>query len=224
MDGFTFHNPMYWRVPYGTMTGLLPQGEYGPHPCGSPSGGSILHRMGDRTNKYVCSAQVPVKLFGATPETAVFSSSDVSVRPYRIAPELQGQERDPDLDPTGRWALVPPAAGGVPGTLVVYLARPVLSPRSRPLQWNAAVSAPPANTAVNHYQTWDYEFWWRYTGAYPGYDTFVLLRMGAYLAAAQENLYGTLSAATHAYAGTNLLGEPVPRLSVAVAREPLATH
>ena len=127
------------------MTGLLPQGEYGPHPCGSPSGGSILHRMGDRANKYVCSAQVAVNLFATTPETAVFSTGDVSVWPYRIAPELQGQERDPDLDPSGRWVLVPPAAGGVPGTLVVYLARPVLSPRARPLQWNAAVSSPPAN-------------------------------------------------------------------------------
>ena len=77
---------------------------------------------------------------------------------------------------------------------------------------------------MNHYQTWDYEFWWRYFGVYPGYDTFVLLRMGAYLAAAQENLYGTLSATTQAYTGTNLLGEPVPRLSLTLAREPLATH
>lgn len=224
MDGFTFHNALYWRVPYGTMTGLLSQGEYAPHPCGSPSGGSILHRMGDRANKYVCSAEIPVNIFATTLETAVFSTGDVAVYPYRIAPELQGQERDPDLDSTGRWALVPPAAGGVPGTLVVYLARPVLSPRARPLQWNAAVSAPATHEAVEHYQFWDYEFFWRYFGVYPGYDTFVLLRMGAYLAAAQENLYGTLSATTHAYTGTNLLGEPAPRLTAALAREPLATH
>lgn len=228
MDGFTFHNPMYWRVPYGTMTGVLPQGEYGPHPCGSVSGGRILHRMGDRANKYVCSAQVAVNFFTTTPEAAAFSTSDVSVRPYRIAPELEGQERDPDLDFSGRWVLVPPAAGLVPGTLVVYLTRPVLSQRSRPLQWNLAVDSPPANPAVNHYQTWDYEYWWGYyqpsSGLYPGYDTYILMRMGAYLAAAQENMYGTLSATTQAYMGTNLLGEPVPRLSVTLAREPLATH
>ncbi|ACL64491.1 hypothetical protein A2cp1_1146 [Anaeromyxobacter dehalogenans 2CP-1] len=228
MDGFTFHNPTYWEVPYGTMTGTLSQGEYGPHPCGSPSGGYILHRMGDRTNKYVCSADFAVNLFTTTPETAAFSTSDVAIRPYRISPELQGQERDPDLDPSGRWFLVPPAAGAVPGTLVVYLARPVLAQRTRPLQWNAAVSSPPANIAVNHYQDWDYEFWWGYyqpaSYLYPGYDTYILMRMGAYLTAAQENLYGTLLATTQAYMGTNLLGEPAPRLSVDLAREPLATH
>ncbi len=224
MDGFTFHNATYWGLPYGTMSGSLSQGEYGPHPCGSPSGGLILHRMRDTVNKYVCSAQVAVDLFATSLETAVFSTGDVSVRPYRIAPELQGQERDPDLDSSGRWVLVPPAAGGVPGTLVVYLARPVLASRSRPLQWNAAVSSPSTNTAVNHYQFWDYEFLWGYYGVYPGYDTYVLLRMGAYLTAAQDNLYGTLAATTQAYTGTNLLGEPVPRLSLTVAREALATH
>jgi hypothetical protein len=35
---------------------------------------------------------------------------------------------------------------------------------------------------------------------------------------------GTLSGTTQAYTGTNFLGEPVPRLSVTLAREPLATH
>ncbi|GAO01280.1 hypothetical protein [Anaeromyxobacter sp. PSR-1] len=228
MDGFGFHNAMYWRVPYGTTTGTLSQGEYGPHPCGSPSGGYILHRMGDTKSKYVCSAQIGVNLFTTTPETAAFSTGDVTVWPYRIAPELQGQERDPDKDSSGRWVLVPPAAGAVPGTLVIYLARPVLAQRSQSLQWNAVVSSPPENTAVNHYQNWDYEFWWGYyqpsSYLYPGYDTYVLLRMGAYLAAAQENLYGTFSATTQAYTGTNLLGESAPRLSLTLTREPLAVH
>lgn len=224
MDGFTYHNAMYWRIPYGTLEGPLAQGEYGPHPCGSPSGGGILHRMGDRANKYLCSTEADVSLFSTTPETAVFSTSDVSVWAYRLAPELQGQERDPDEDPSGRWVLVPPAAGGVPGTLVVYLARPVLAERSRPLAWNAAVSAPSANNAVNHYQVWDYEMWWRYFGLYPDYDTYVLYRTGSYLVTAQENVYGTLSAMTQAYTGTNLLGEPAPRLSLTLAREALVIH
>jgi len=228
LDGFGFHNAMYWRVPYGTMSGILSQGEYGGHPCGSPSGGHPAHRIGDTLNKYVCDASTGVSFFSATPETATFSSSDVSVRPFRIAPELQGQERDPNTDLSGQWVLVPPAAGGVPGTLVVYLARSVTAPRSRPLPWNLAVGPPSTHEAVNHYQTWDYEWWWGYyqpwSILFSGYDTYVAFRAGAYLLAAQENLYGTLSGTTHAYSGTALLGESVARLSVTMSREPLAVH
>jgi hypothetical protein len=222
MDGFPFRNPMFWALPYGNLAGTVPQAEYAAHPCGSKSGGLILHRMGDSANKYVCSTKVSVDVFSTTPETGTFSTADVSVRPYRIAPELQGQERDPDT--VGNWVLVPAAAGGVPGTLVLYLARPVAAQRSRALEWNKAVAATEAAAVANHYQTWDYEFWWPYGSILPGYDTYLLMRTGAYLVTAQENLYGTLSVTTQAYAGASLLGEPVPRLSRSIAREPLFVH
>jgi hypothetical protein len=223
MDGFTFHNPMYWRLPYGSVTGGVPQAEYGAHPCGSPTGGRILHRMGDTANKYVCSSTVKLDLFSNTPETAAFSSADVMLQPYRIAPELQGQERAPDAL-SGGWVLVPPATGGAPGTLAVYLERSVGAPRLRVLEWNKAIGATQAAPPANHYQTWDYEFWWPYGSVLSGYDTFLLMRAGAYLATAQENLYGTLSVTTQAYAGTSLVGEPVPRVSLSIAREPLVVH
>jgi hypothetical protein len=228
MDGFTFHNALYWRVPYGTTTGVLPQGEYAQHPCGSTSGGDVLHRMGDMVNKWTCSASTGVNVFSTVPETGTFSTSDVSVWPYRIAPELQGQERDANKDPSGQWFLVPPAAGGVPGSLVVYLARTVTAPRSRSLNWNAAVGSPSPGEAVDHYQVWDFEFWWGYhqpwSVLYPGYDTYVAIRMGTYLVSAQESLYGSLNGTTNAYSGTTLLGESVPRLSVNIAHDTLAVH
>jgi hypothetical protein len=73
---------------------------------------------------------------------------------------------------------------------------------------------------------WDYELWWGpYHGVlYPGYDTYTAFRMGAYLVSAQEHLYGTLVGTTQAYAGSTLLGESAPRLSVSFAREPLTVH
>jgi hypothetical protein len=228
MDGFTYHNAMYWRVPYGTMTGVLSQGEYGAHPCGGKSGGHPAHRIGDRANKYICDASVGFSFFSTAAETGTFSSGDVSVKPYRVALELQGQERDPDVAASGLWVLVPPASGSVPGTLVVYLARPVTAPRSRALQWNLLAAPPISMDAVNHYQMWDYEWWWGYyqpwSILYPGYDTYVGFRSGAYLASAQDNLYGTLSGATQAYSGSSLLGESAPRLSVAFSQQPLTTH
>jgi hypothetical protein len=223
MDGFAFHNPMYWRLPYGSVTGGVPQAEYGAHPCGGPTGGRILHRMSDTANKYVCSSTVKLDFFSTTPETAAFSTADVMLQPYRIAPELQGQERAPDAL-SGGWVLVPPATGGAPGTLSVYLERSVGAPRLRALEWNKAIPATQAAPPANHYQTWDYEFWWPYGSVLSGYDTYLLMRAGAYLATAQENLYGTLSVTTQAYAGTSLLGEPVPRVSLSIAREPLVVH
>jgi hypothetical protein len=184
--------------------------------------------MGDTANKYTCSANTGIDFFSTTPEIATFSSGDVSVKPYRVALELQGQERDPDVDASGLWVLVPPATGSVPGMLVVYLARPITAPRSRALQWNLLAAPPVSIDAANHYQMWDYEWWWGYyqpwSILYPGYDTYVGSRMGAYLASAQDNLYGTLSGVTQAYSGSSLLGEPAPRLSLTLSREPLTTH
>ena len=123
---------------------------------------------------------------------------------------------------------MPAATGAVPGTLVVYLARPVGAPRSRVLAWNAAVAQPATLASVNHYQMWDYEYFWGYyqpwSELYPGYDTYVAYRAFAYLAFAQDNLYGTFSGTTRAYSGNLLLGEAAPRLSVVLARAPLATH
>jgi hypothetical protein len=228
MDGFTFHNALYWRVPYGTTTGAVGGAEIGAHPCGSPSGGDVVHRMGDTVNKWSCSSAVGFSLYSTALETGTFSSSDVSVWPYRIAPELQGQERDANKDASGTWFLVPPAAGGVPGALVVYLARTVTAPRARPLMWNSTAGPPSTAEAVNHYQLWDYEMWWGYhqpwNVLYPGHDTYTAIRMGTYLAAAQESLYGTLNATTNAYSGTTLLGEAIPRVSVPISRDALAAH
>ena len=221
IDGFTFHNPLFWRTPYGTMTGPLTQAEYGAFPCGAPSRDAYAaHRIGDRTAKYFCINALP-----GTPEVATFSSAEVSLFAYRVAAELQGQERAPDTDPSGRWLLVPPAAGGVPGTLVVYLARPVTASRTRALQWNMVPTTSGSAYLANHYQTWDYESWgWISFYNYPGHDIHIANRAGRYLARAQDLLSGTLAGTTQAYSGAGLLGEPVDRLSLVFAGEPLAIH
>ena len=228
LDGFTFHNAMYWGWPYGTASGPLGNAEYGPHPCGSIANGDIVHRIGNGANKFQCSTALGINVFSTTPQVGTYSQGDVSLFAYRVAAELQGQERDANRDPTNQWLIVPAAAGGVPGALVVYVARFVGAPRARPLQWNATVSPPSTSAAVNHFQTWDYETWFGYhqpwSVLYPGYDTYVAFRVGAYLAAAQENLYGSLSGTTVASSGTALVGEAAPRLAKAISKEPLAVH
>jgi hypothetical protein len=81
---------------------------------------------------------------------------------------------------------------------------------------------------VNHYQTWDYELWVGYHQPwdvlYPGYDTYLADRVGRYLSASQENLYGLLEGTTCGYSGKTLVGETIPRVSVPLTREPLVVH
>jgi len=235
LDGYTYYNPMYWVLPFGGTSQSQAWVQYGPHPCGSDAGGDIVHRLGDSQNRFLCGASFspPVSFATyqlSTEQTGVTSSGDVSTRLYRVAQELGGQERSPDTDPTGQWTLVPAASSGTPGTLVVYLVRSVTAARTRSLQWDAAYSSAVAGrddpNPPNHYQTWDFELWaaWGLNSPIPGYEAFVAYCAGMYLSAAHDSLYGTLSGTTRPYGNNGVFGEALPRVSVALERDPLTTH
>lgn len=181
----------------------------------------LFHRMGDRTYRFLCGTSEMVE--ATRGQTAGASSvAEISVEPLRVTPELGGQERAPERDLSGQWVLVPPASGGTPGSLVVYLERPAGVPRSPALNWN--LNGVPGSDAMDHYQTWEYMEWIRWSSPTSGYDWRTGYRLGRYLVSAEDRVYGTLLGSTHSYSEDGLVGEVASRISVSLAREPLFTH
>lgn len=218
-DGFTYRIPMC--VGEGTKISCWDTATQSY----SSYRGFLYHKRGDTLHQFICPT---VDLAGLPSRdiTSVASSSDVTLLQYRVAAELGGQERTPDTDPTAQWVIVPAATGGVPGTTVVYLARAATAPRSPGLTWNLNGLAA-ATDSYNHYQTWDYDQWWRLSGGTtnnPGYDWYAASRIGLYLAAAQDRLYGGLNGKTQSYGEGGLYGEPTSRIGVTLSRDALYSH
>ena len=224
IDGFTYYNTMYWAIPYGTV-GTLAGAENGPLPCANPTTNWLMHRMGDTENRFVCKTAIGYP--GLANANGAYSTGDVGTVLNQTVPALSGAEQQADMDSTGKWFLVPAATTDTPGTLVLYLTRPITAPRTRALQWNAYMAKAPV---VNHYQTWDYVIWDAYQHGqtpytlYPGYDSYVANRAGTYLTYATDQLFGSFTGTTHAYLAAALVGEPTARLNVPLERQSLTTH
>lgn len=120
----------------------------------------------------------------------------------------------PGTDDSGTSLVVPGAKGAAPGTLVLYLTRPVAASRSRALQLNLIGN-------MNLYETYDYEAafllgTWAAGGTV--YDVYSLYKSGEYLQTASENLEGSLSISTQGLAGSTLFGEPANPITMDVSR------
>ncbi len=213
IDGFSFAQP------FCTTAGSAVQCWTGT--AWSTAGIILFHRMGDRTYRFLCDSSA---LRDATSEdtAGVSSAAGITLEPFRVAPELGGQERAPDTDGSGQWVMVPAASGATPGTLVVYLKRPAGAARSPALNWN--MNAVPGSEAADHYQTWEYMEWIRWSSPSPGYDWRSGYRIGRYLVNAEDRVYGSLLGSTHASSEGIFAGEVASRISVTIVREPLFTH
>jgi len=221
IDGFTYRNPMFWELPYGSTGGILGSiGEEGPSPCAHSDSNVITHVLGDESDKYTCWPP-PADL--QLPQTDTCSSGDVSTLAYRIAPELGGEEEAPNTDASGQWLLVPAATPDAPGALVVYLTRPVNAARTPPLAWNA-VTSDATNAAAAHYQVWLFEAWYDAGQDFVGYETYSAYREGGYLESAEDQLYGGLQGSTMPYGDSGVFGEEAARVDVALSCAPLFVH
>jgi len=220
LDGFIYEQPTFWSLSGTPGTNV----ETAPYPCSSLTAGDPVHKMGDNVTKYTCSANQPFDPILPGSEAVTSSVSDVGTAVYRVATELGGEELAPDTDPSGSWFLVPAASGSTPGVLVLYLTRPLAATRSMPLTWNLAAAAPMVVPAVNHYQTWDYEYFFWFGVQDPPYVTYMPFRAGAYLSAAADQLWGTLGLTTDGYTGSALVGEAAGRGTVAFSGDAFATH
>jgi hypothetical protein len=219
IDGFVFHQATYWATPYGTAGANLGGTEIGPFPCaGGHLGGYAAHRIGDRATKWTC---IP-SMAGAT-ETSVFSTGPVAASLFAGHQQGGGEVLAPDRDAGGTMFVVPGASGAVPGTLVLYLTRPLAATRTRPLQLNAL-------GAQNRYETYDYEafrhvFTWSIAsraGAFT-YEVFMAFRSGQYLQSSTETLDGSLTVTSQGLVAGRLAGEPATPFAESYARS-IATH
>ncbi len=220
IDGFTFHQATYWATPYGSpgypMSGLT---EVGPHPCGDRASGSPAHRLGDPFAKWVCMPTASL----ASITTGVFANSAVAPAAFRGPQQGGGEVLPPDTDAAGTSLIVPGAAGGTPGTLVVYATRPTTVSRTRPLQVNVIGT-------MNAYETYDYEVgmyaenWSLYYWGGPYvYEAYVLYKSGEYLVGSAESLDATLSVTTQGIQGKKVVGEPGTPNATTVSRT-IANH
>jgi hypothetical protein len=189
IDGFTFYQTTYWATPYGTLGAHLAKTETAAHPCGGIAFGSPAHKMGDYLNRWAC---LPDSVW-TTPTTAI-ATSTVTAAVFAGPQQGGGEVVAPATDSTGTVFIVPGAVGATPGTLVLYLTRPVAASRPRPLEMNVIAM-------MNWYETYDYEVTiryetWKYTtstGTTYTYDTHVLFKTGEYLESATESVEGGLS-------------------------------
>lgn len=218
IDGFWFSQALYWAMPFGTSGANLAKTETASNPCGAQWGWPA-HRIGDTVTKWVCPG-VNVVNPGSN---GVFASSIVTPAIYAGFQQGGGEVLSPRTDTTGTTFIVPGAVGTSPGTLVLYLTRPVSAPRNRALQMNVIGT-------VNAYETYDYEvFWpyytWTYSMRYVSYqyEVYLMFKSGQYLQSATENIAGTLTVATRGLSGSTLVGEPAARFSETYSRT-VATH
>lgn len=212
VDGFSLHNPLLVRptvVAVGSCSGDTSMA------CAT----GYAHAVGDVSTGLVCLDTVPAAVRSApTSDSGAFSSSDVAIASYRIAPELGNQERSPNTDASRTWTLVPAAQGGVPGTLVVYLLRPVTATRSRPVGTG-----------------WVYTLW-KDSGHSQickpsGYDSQAILlkrfdavNIDGSMSGALDGLYGAITGSTHPFGDLGLFGETSERVNIEFDRSSLASH
>jgi hypothetical protein len=220
IDGFTFYQATYWAIPYGSpgypANGLT---EVGPHPCGDRANGSPAHRLGDPFARWNCMTNAAM----LATSTGVFASGPVAPAVFRGPQQGGGEVLPPDADTAGTSVIVPGAAGGTPGTLVVYATRPTSAQRTRPLRVNVLGT-------INSYETYDYEVAvyaenWNYYywgGPYP-YEVYALYKSGEYLVGSSESLEAALNVTTQGLSGNKVIGESGSQRPTAVSRT-IANH
>jgi hypothetical protein len=121
----------------------------------------------------------------------------------------------------GSYSLVPAAIGSTPGTLVVYVTRPLSAPRSIPLRWNPVT------------QSGQYQQWLEEIGVYRSFDVDFLTVNWIYeawramraLSTAEDHLSGSVLFETSAVSGgMTLSGEASMLPAISFTDRVVGTH
>jgi hypothetical protein len=219
-DGLTLNNCTSWATicitPYSSSN----------TPTLDKLSGFPTHVIGDTTNYGVTwSDYVPCKPEGWHAGDFTVATADVVSQIFTGPLAAAGEVALPQT--IGGTSVIPAAANGVAGTLVLYLARPIAAPRTRSLGSWAGVSGIPRYERLEgyYYKADDYALCYWYNG-WP-YARWVCPQAGyralGFLAVAQESIDVTLGLTTQGVNGSTLIGESYPRNSTALART-VTTH
>jgi hypothetical protein len=192
------------------------------YPCQTTGVQLLAHVHGSPT-RWTCIADNTYAA-GNSSVAGNYSTSDINAGFFQGPPMQGGGEQLSPADATGNTMhVVPAASGSTPGSLVLYVQRPLTAVRSHALTWNAVA-------ASNRYEVWEQDFF-PFAGqacgprmnCVNGYSDHV---GGSYLASAQDQLSGTLSLRTSGLAPgtTNLAGQTTEQFSVVYAARVLTSH
>lgn len=192
------------------------------YPC-PVTGTQLLAHVHGSTTRWTCIADGTYTT-GHTSVTGTYSSSDVNAAFFQGPPMQGGGEVLSPSNANGNaMVVVPAASGSTPGSLVLYVQRPLTAARDHALTWNAL-------TASNRYEVWEQDFFpfaGQACGAkiacVNGYSDHI---GGIYLVSAEDQLTASLSLSTSGLApGTaNLVGQTTKQFSAAYSGRVLATH
>jgi hypothetical protein len=221
MDGFTFGDCIE-----NVGDTCAPTPEWQPVP---PTAANIIgwytHIAGDTATKFACK---PKLWYGGT---RTISSADVAAQVF-VGPAPSAGEVTPP-NSVGAFSVVPAATGSAPGTLVVYVSRPVSAARTVPLgTWNQF-------TGSNRYEvnegyvyipdsydtsTGSYVWWFGGSGTNGWVGEAAAYQEIGFLSAASESLSASLALTTQGLSGTSLIGGPASMAPIAFSRSQLTTH
>lgn len=226
-DGKTFYDPTYYCVggnAVGTPCYQINGGIEGPtssYPC-TAAGTTLLAHIAGNSGRWQCIANNYYS--SPAPTSAVYSRSNVAAVFFHGPQQGGGEVTPPSKDAGNTMFVVPAAFGSTPGTLVLYLTRPLAATRAsdHPLGWNTL-------TNNNRYEVQDrifFPYWGSAVGArtYWTDHGYQARKGGIYLTAAEDQIYATLNLTTRGINASNaLIGEAMQQCSVTL-NGPVATH
>ena len=219
MDGFIFSD-CYQAT--GDTCAPTPESQSIP-PAAANITGWWTHAAGDTATKAACKP----KLWYAG--TLSVASSNVAAQAFNGPSPTAGEVMPATA--IGSFSVVPAASGGTPGTLVVYVTRPVGTPRAIALgTWNKFTTANRYETNKGYvfipdsYTVSSSYVWWFGSGASGGWvgEAAAYQEIG-FLSAATESVSASLTLTTQGTSGSSLIGESASASTVAVSRS-LTTH
>lgn len=223
LDGQSMTDPVRFCVLAGGYGCLGPtEAVATAYPC-PMTGTQLMAHVHGSTTRWTCIADNTYAT-GHTSLAGSYSTSDVNAAFFQGPPMQGGGEVLSPANATGNaMVVVPAASGSIPGSLVLYVQRPLTATRNHALAWNAV-------TASNRYEVWEQDFF-PFAGqgcgarinCVNGYSDHI---GGIYLASAQDQLNATLSLTTSGLAPgtTNLIGQTTQQFSAVYAARVLTTH
>jgi hypothetical protein len=210
LDGFSFSTCEAVSFPLG-----VPPACWGPWTSVAQPAQDKVHDVGNIATKWSCKPR------NRYPHVATNSASSADASVAVFAGPLPGGGEVVRPTTLGSYSIVPAAIGSTPGTLVVYVTRPLRAPRSIPLRWNPVT------------QSGQYQQWLEEIGVYRSFDVDFLTVDWIYetwramraLSTAEDRLSGSVMFETLAVGGgTTLSGEVSMLPAISFTDRVVGTH
>ena len=222
LDGYSFPSSVCECVTgscnsYGGQIGCTATNPWGAH-----STAQFGHRKGVTSSTWTSPSTV-LPTYGASEIPFTFDASFTAtvIPQIFINPSATGDETT-FATVTDGYPVVPAAYGSTPGQLVMYLTRPVTTPRAySSLTWNLFT------TTNNRYEALENLAYYfsGYVDAYVvGVNQFAPYRGAVNLKSTVESVSGTVSITTRGLSGPFAVGEPATAFTKAVNATSLSTH